>query len=165
MDGIRVVEVGFWVAGPSCGAILADWGADVIKVEPIAGDPFRSIGWLYGPDTNPPFELDNRGKRSIALDYGSERTGRHAPELLERADVFVTNLRPGGLERPGLDWDTCSGQPRLVYASITGYGLSGPDRDRPAYDMGAFWARAGVAAALTTEGSPYPTSGAAWATT
>ena len=157
MEGIRVVDVGFWVAGPSCGAILADWGADVIKVEPIAGDPFRSIGWLYGPDTNPPFELDNRGKRSIALDYGSEAGRAVMRDLVERADVFVSNLRPGGLERAGLDWDTLAAvNPRLVYASITGYGLEGPDRDRPAYDMGAFWARAGVAAALTTEGSPYP---------
>ncbi|MPY92244.1 MAG: CoA transferase [Acidimicrobiia bacterium] len=156
MEGVRVVEVGFWVAGPSCSGILADWGADVIKVEPIAGDPFRSLDWFF-EDGNPPFELDNRGKRSIALDYRSEAGARLLAELVDRADVFVSNLRPGGLARAGLDPDTLRARnPRLVYASVTGYGLDGPDRDRPAYDIGAFWSRAGVAAALTTEEMPLP---------
>lgn len=157
MEGIKVVEVGFWVAGPSCSGILADWGADVVKVEPLAGDPFRGLTWFFGGDTNPPFELDNRGKRSIALDYGTPEGRDVLYRLVDQADVFVSNLRPGGLERAGLDWPTLQARnPRLVYASITGYGLEGPDRDRPAYDVGAFWSRAGVAAALTPEGRPFP---------
>uniref|UniRef100_UPI002B259D23 CoA transferase n=1 Tax=Candidatus Poriferisodalis multihospitum TaxID=2983191 RepID=UPI002B259D23 len=68
MEGIRVVELGVWIAGPACGGILADWGADVLKVETPDGDPFRSLEWLFQGDGNPPFDLDNRGKRSIALD-------------------------------------------------------------------------------------------------
>lgn len=156
MEGVRVVEVGFWVAGPSCSGILADWGADVVKVEPLGGDPFRSLGWLF-PDGNPPFELDNRGKRSLAIDYRSEDGSRLLGQLIDRADVFVSNLRPGGLERAGLDPPTLRARnPRLVYASVTGYGMDGPDRDRPAYDVGAFWSRAGVAAALTAEDMPLP---------
>src|SRR5205814_577475 len=97
MDGVRVVELAFWVAGPSAAAILADWGAEVVKIEPPDGDPFRglflSAAGLEVP-ANPPFELDNRGKRSIALDFTKE-TGREiALRLIDRADVFVTNLRP-----------------------------------------------------------------------
>lgn len=157
MAGIKVVEVGFWVAGPSCGGILADWGADVIKVEPLEGDPFRGLGWLYGPEVNPPFELDNRGKRSVAIDYRTPEGRALVTELTDGADVFLSNLRPGALERAGLDPATLRARnARLVYASVTGYGLEGPDRDRPAYDVGAFWSRAGVAAALTAEGTPFP---------
>ena len=160
MDGVRVVELAFWVAGPSAAAILADWGAEVVKIEPPDGDPFRglflSAAGLEVP-ANPPFELDNRGKRSIALDFTKE-TGREiALRLIDRADVFVTNLRPVVLARLGLDPDSLAARnPRLVYAGITGYGTEGPDRDRPAYDVGAFWSRAGIAAALTPPGTDPP---------
>src|SRR5512143_3085762 len=99
LEGIRVVEVGWWVAGPSCAAVLADWGADVVKVEPLGGDPFRGLGWYFGGELNPPFELDNRAKRSIAVDYGTEAGRNILLALVDRADVFVSNLRPGGLER------------------------------------------------------------------
>ena len=160
LEGIRVVELGFWVAGPSAGGILADWGADVIKIEPLDGDPFRGLflqGFGMDMPLNPPFELDNRGKRSLSLDYASDEGRKIVLDLVDRADVFVTNLRPGGLARAGLDWESLSRRnPRLVYASVTGYGLSGPDRDRPAYDVGAYWSRAGIALALTPEGSDPP---------
>ena len=102
MDGITVVELGLWIAGPSCGGILADWGADVIKIEPLVGDPFRSLEWLYPDNVNPPFELDNRGKRSIALDITASEGIEVVHELLSGADVFLTNYRTGGLERAGL---------------------------------------------------------------
>src|SRR5947207_6469090 len=160
MDRVGVVELAFWVAGPSAAAILADWGAEVVKIEPPDGDPFRglflSAAGLEVP-ANPPFELDNRGKRSIALDFTKE-TGREiALRLIDRADVFVTNLRPVVLARLGLDPDSLAARnPRLVYAGITGYGTEGPDRDRPAYDVGAFWSRAGIAAALTPPGTDPP---------
>jgi crotonobetainyl-CoA:carnitine CoA-transferase CaiB-like acyl-CoA transferase len=160
MEGIRVVELAFWVAGPSAAGVLADWGADVIKIEPPNGDPFRGLflnsAGLEVP-ANPPFELDNRGKRSIALDFRTDEGRAIAARLVDRADVFVTNLRPAALERVGLDWPTLSAKnPRLIYAGITGYGDEGPDRDRPAYDVGAFWSRAGIAAALTSPGGDPP---------
>ena len=156
MDAVRVVEMGVWVAGPSCGGILADWGADVVKVEPLAGDPCRGLEWYYG-GANPPFELDNRGKRSIAVDLTSDAGKEIVHGLLADADVFLTNYRPGGLERAGFDYETLHQRyPRLVYASVTGYGLTGPERDRAAYDVGAFWSRAGIAAALTPEGAELP---------
>jgi crotonobetainyl-CoA:carnitine CoA-transferase CaiB-like acyl-CoA transferase len=160
MAGIRVVELGFWVAGPSTSGILADWGADVVKIEPPDGDPFRGL-FIGLTDAevplNPPFELDNRGKRSIALDLDTAEGRAIALALIDRADVFVTNLRPGALARIGFDYSTLSARhPRLVYASITGYGESGPERDRPAYDIGAFWSRAGIAAALMPPGGEPP---------
>jgi crotonobetainyl-CoA:carnitine CoA-transferase CaiB-like acyl-CoA transferase len=162
MDGINVVELGFWVAGPSCTAILADWGADVVKIEPLTGDPFRGIAAYFAvvtgkDDVNPPFELDNRGKRSIGLDYGTAQGRQVVLELVDRADVFVTNLRVDALERAGFDHVSLQARnPRLVYASVTGLGLDGDERQRPAYDVGAFWSRAGVAAALAPEGEALP---------
>ena len=104
MDGVKVVEIGLWLAGPSCAAILADWGAEVVKVEPIDGDPFRGYAFLFGGEVNPPFELDNRGKRSIAVDLRAPKGRQVALDLIADADVVVTSYRPAGLERLGLDW-------------------------------------------------------------
>ena len=161
MDGVKVVELGFWVAGPACGGILADWGATVTKVEPLTGDPFRGFGQylasLYGASANAPFELDNRGKRSIGLDYVTEAGKAVLLDLIDQADVFLTNLRVGALERAGLDYPSLSARnPRLIYASVTGLGLEGPEAHRAAYDVGAFWARAGIAAALTPPDQDLP---------
>jgi crotonobetainyl-CoA:carnitine CoA-transferase CaiB-like acyl-CoA transferase len=157
LAGVRVVEIGLWLAGPACATILADWGAEVLKIEPPAGDPFRGYAWSFGGLMNPPFELDNRGKRSIAVDLSSPIGHEIVLELLADADVLVTNYRPAGLDRLGLGWDEVHAHnPRLVYASVTGYGLAGPERDRASYDMGAYWARAGVAAALTVDGADLP---------
>ena len=160
LTGIRVVELGVWVAGPSAGGVLADWGADVVKIEPPDGDPFRglylSVSGVALP-ANPPFELDNRGKRSIVLDLRKDEARAIAYRLLDAADVFVTNVRPAGLARIGLDYETLAARnPRLVYGRVTGYGDDGPDADRPSYDVGAFWARAGIAAALTAPGTDPP---------
>jgi crotonobetainyl-CoA:carnitine CoA-transferase CaiB-like acyl-CoA transferase len=160
MEGIRVVELGVWVAGPSACAILGDWGAEVIKIEPPDGDPFRYLIPGLGSDGNapsPPFELDNRNKRSVCIDLSTDEGRRVAGMLVDSADVFITNIRPSALQRAGLDYDTVSERnPKLVYGSVTGYGLEGDDWDRPAYDVGAFWSRAGVAAALTPEGGELP---------
>ena len=107
LQGIRVVELGVWVAGPAAAGILADWGADVIKVEPPAGDPMRAIFQTTIASEvphNPPFELDNRGKRSVVLDLGSEAGRRAMEALLAGADVLVTNMRPAALERLGLEF-------------------------------------------------------------
>lgn len=159
LEDVRVVELGVWVAGPGAGGILADWGADVVKVEPPEGDPARNFGRMLGGDlpTNPVFELDNRGKRSISLDLSVERGLRVADQLVSEADVFLTNLRPAALARLGLGpKETCDRHPRLVYAIITGYGLDGPEADKGAYDIAAFWARAGIAESLRAPGGPLP---------
>ena len=159
LAGIKVVELGVWVAAPAAGGILADWGADVVKVEPPAGDPARMFGRMLqiASGENPPFEMDNRSKRSIVLDLTTEDGARVAHELLADADVFVTNVRPGALQRLGLDFATVAYRnPRLVYGLITGYGETGPDADRAAYDVAAFWARAGLADLLTRPGDTPP---------
>src|SRR5580692_13103192 len=92
--GIKVVELGVWVAGPAAGGILTDWGADVIKIEPPAGDPARMFGRMLGCDlgVNPPFEMDNRSKRSVVLDLTPADGRSTAIELISGADVFVTNI-------------------------------------------------------------------------
>jgi crotonobetainyl-CoA:carnitine CoA-transferase CaiB-like acyl-CoA transferase len=159
MEGVKVVELGVWVAGPAAAAILADWGADVVKIEPPAGDPGRTFGRMLGIDLgiNPPFELDNRGKRSIVLDLTGDEGRATALELLSEADVFITNVRPGALRRLGLHYESVAARnPRLVYGLITGYGETGPDADRAAYDVAAFWSRAGVAHLLTRPGDTPP---------
>lgn len=127
MDGFRVVELGIWVAAPAAGAILADWGADVIKVEPPTGDPARTFGRMLGLDpdlgaaSNPPFEMDNRSKRSGVLDLGTAEGRGIALELLCTADVFLTNVRPAALRRMQLDFATVAAHnPRLVYGLVTG---------------------------------------------
>ena len=159
LAGLRVVEMGVWVAAPSAGALLADWGADVVKVEPPAGDPMRSaFGSLgIGRDfPNPAFAQDNRGKRSVVLDLREPESRERLEELLSTADVFLTNLRPDALDGLGLEpAATVARHPRLVYCSVSGYGLRGEDRNRPAYDIGAFWARSGLSVQLAnSEGVP-----------
>ncbi|MDG2428364.1 MAG: CoA transferase [Acidimicrobiales bacterium] len=158
MRGVKVVELGVWVAGPATAGVLADWGADVIKIEPPTGDPCRQFQRMLGGDmpTNPIFEMDNRSKRSIAVDLGTDDGLAIALELLADADVFVTNLRVGALARLGIDHPSVASRfPRLVYCQITGYGSDGEDADRAAYDVGAFWARSGLASLLTPpDGDP-----------
>jgi crotonobetainyl-CoA:carnitine CoA-transferase CaiB-like acyl-CoA transferase len=158
-EGLRVVELGVWVAAPSAAALLADWGADVIKVEPPTGDPMRgvfgSLG-IGGDMPNPAFALDNRGKRSVVLDLREEGARARLEELLATADVFISNLRPDALDRLDLEpAATVARHPRLVYCSISGYGLQGEDRNRPTYDLGAFWARSGLSRQMADgEGNP-----------
>jgi crotonobetainyl-CoA:carnitine CoA-transferase CaiB-like acyl-CoA transferase len=152
MEGVRVVELGVWVAGPAAAGILCDWGADVIKIEPEEGDPFRGLMALLnaGPVANPAFELDNRGKRSLSLNLRSEEGQAIARSLVERADVFISNMRPAALVRLGLDYESLRPlNPRQIYCQITGYGPEGEDRDRATFDVGAFWSRAGIADLLT----------------
>lgn len=159
LHGTRVVELGVWVAAPAAGGILADWGADVVKVEPPSGDPARMFGRMLGIEdgANPPFEMDNRSKRSIVLDLTADEDRAVMAELLSDADVFLTNVRPAGLRKLGLDYESvAAANPRLVYGLITGYGMAGPDADRPAYDVAAFWSRAGLAHLLTRPGDTPP---------
>ncbi len=159
MAGLKVVELGMWVAAPAASGILADWGADVVKIESADGDPFRWFLAFMGADIgiNPLFELDNRGKRSIVLDLATERGCELARQLADGADVFVTNMRASALDRMGLDHASLMARnPRLVYSLVTGYGVEGADRDRASFDFGAFWSRAGIAASITPEGGDPP---------
>ena len=160
LDGLRVVEMGLWVAVPAAAGIMADWGADVVKIEPPAGDPMRALFRLAAGslvDRNPPFDLDNRAKRSVVIDMTTPAGRDLAYRIVERADVFVSNMRPDALARLGFDHETLRARfPRLIYGSLTGYGLRGPDQNRPGYDMGAFWARSGVAHGHTVEGGAPP---------
>jgi crotonobetainyl-CoA:carnitine CoA-transferase CaiB-like acyl-CoA transferase len=159
IDGIRVVELGVWVAGPAAAGILCDWGADVIKIEPPEGDPARNFTKMLGGDlpTNPPFELDNRGKRSVVLDVTTVEGRSAAVALIDTADVFVTNIRKSALARVGLDPDTLLARDeQLVYALVTGFGSRGPDADAAAYDIAAWWSRSGIAWLLTPPGADPP---------
>jgi crotonobetainyl-CoA:carnitine CoA-transferase CaiB-like acyl-CoA transferase len=149
LQGVKVIEMGVWVAGPAATGLMADWGADVIKVEPPTGDPQRFVfGALGVADQKgvPPFEIDNRGKRSVVLDLRNDNDLQKMFALLEDADVFVSNVRPAGLARMGLDPDSLTKRfPRLIYGQLTGYGTTGPDVDKAGYDIGAFWSRSGLA--------------------
>ena len=157
LQGIKVVELAMWAAGPMVSGILADWGADVIKIESPDGDPYRALNVHPGVQpaniTNPNFNVANRGKRGIVIDLKGDEGKRLAREIIGAADVFLTNMRPGAVERLGLDYETLHPLfPRLVYCHVTGYGMQGEWRDRAGYDSGAFYARAGVWAALLPPG-------------
>ncbi len=160
LEGVKVVELGVWVAGPAAAGVMADWGADVVKIEPTSGDPARSFQFMYGgnPPDNPVFELDNRNKRGVAVDITTDEGRDAAYRLIDDADVFVTNVRAAALQRSGFDYATLSlRNPRLIYGLITGYGLSGPDADRPGFDISAFWSRTGMAHLMTPAGNTIPT--------
>lgn len=148
LQGLKVVEFASYIAAPGAAGVLADWGAEVVKVERPDGDPMRHV---FGDARNevagnPTFGLDNRGKRGIVLDIGKVDGRRALARLAAGADVFLTNVRPAALKRAGLDADTLrASDPRLIYAMVTGYGLDGPEAARPGFDVTAFWSRAGVA--------------------
>ncbi len=133
LKDIRVVELGTYITGPAAGMHLADLGADVIKVErPGTGDPFRAFkGGLYSPH----YQTYNRNKRSIALDTKSTEDLAVLHDLIAGADVFIQNFRPGVAEKLGVGEDTLKKlNPKLIYCAISGFGQTGPSRDRPAYD-------------------------------
>jgi crotonobetainyl-CoA:carnitine CoA-transferase CaiB-like acyl-CoA transferase len=130
---VRVLEMGTFITGPAAGMLLGDLGADVVKIEhPDAGDPFRAFkGGLYSPH----FQTYNRNKRSVRLNTKVPEDLRKLDALVADADVFIQNFRPGVAERLGVDAARLQAlNPRLIYCSISGFGPSGPDRDRPAFD-------------------------------
>jgi crotonobetainyl-CoA:carnitine CoA-transferase CaiB-like acyl-CoA transferase len=149
LSGVRVVELAQWIAGPSTAGLMADWGADVIKVEAPAGDPQRNIFKSLGIDKEIPnatFAQDNRGKRSVVLDLATSEARASLDQLLASADVFLTNFRSDALSRLDLaPADVLARHPKLVVASQTGYGSVGPERNTAGYDIGAFVARTGMA--------------------
>lgn len=146
LEGLKVVEMATFVAGPGAAGLMADWGADVIKVEGPGGDPIR---WNRPPGrpggSSPNFELDNRGKRSIVVDFRKPAGAEVMHRLARWTDVFITSLRPESTAKARIDYASLSAvNARLIYASITGYGLEGPMANVPAYDITAFWSRSGL---------------------
>ncbi len=161
LDGIRVLEVDNWGFAPSAGCVLADWGADVIKIEPPGrGDPLRGIFGVVafgdGGMENFMHEQWNRNKRSLALDLASAEGRAILDELLPEADVFLTNYLPDIRERLNLTTDDVrKANSSIIYALATGQGSKGPDAARPSFDYVSAWARAGVGGRLTPEGAPF----------
>lgn len=164
LSGLRVVELSTFVAAPACTKLLADWGAEVIKVETEKGDPFRRFGVTFGvpasEEENPLNDMLNGGKRCISLDIKKPEGMRLLHRLLETADIFVTNNRDKALVKIGLDYQSLKEKyPKLIYAHLTGFGDVGPKKDAPGFDTVAFWATTGFLAdlSITTEHS-YPVS-------
>ena len=149
LQGVKVVELSLMVAAASCGRMMADWGADVIKVENTkGGDNFRKwplgIGAPADDDYDPLFDNLNANKRAISLDTKTPAGREVMYRLLSGADVFLTNLRNEALKKSGLDYDTLHAKfPKLVMAQLDGYGEKGDEAGRPGYDNTAFWARGG----------------------
>ena len=148
-SGLKVVDLASFIAGPGAATVLSDFGANVVKVEPPGvGDPHR---YLYRTPPNPPLEenytwqLTNRNKRSIAIDLKNPRAAEILQRLVKWADVLVTNFPPRVRRNLKVTYEDLSAlNPRLIYADITGYGESGPEADKPGFDITAFWARSGL---------------------
>lgn len=150
LTGLTVVEAANFLAGPLAGMILGDLGADVIKVEPPRGDPYRRVGTAYG-DSSLQFKAGNQNKRSITLDLKSEAGLAELFSMLETADVLITNWRPAAAERMGLTADGVRERfPNLIWVRVSGYGPTGPREDQPAYD-GIIQARSGSQLSGTDE--------------
>jgi len=157
--GLTVIDASSFIAGPAAATMLGDYGADVIKVEsPDGGDTFRAFGSspVIAPhEVNYCWELVSRNKRSIALDLKAQAGRAVFHKLVARADILVTNFPFPVRAKLGLRYaDLSSLNPRLIYASLSGYGEAGPDADRPGYDTTAYFARSGLTAATTVEGAP-----------
>lgn len=163
LAGVKVLELAVAVAGPAAAAVLADWGADVVKVEQAGDRSRQSYASIPGVDEEqkdqlaPLMFVDNRGKKSVVLDL-KDPAGREAFEaLLAGADVFVSNLREKANERLGLGCQQILERyPKMVVGRVTGYGRYGPDQDLPAYEPTAFWARGGVAESHRSYDAEYP---------
>ncbi len=151
LDGVRVLDFTRVLAGPYCTALLADLGADVLKVEPPQGDDYRQIGPFRADGSSAIFAAVNRGKRSVVLDLGTSEHREVVLALAAAADVVVENFRPGVAAKLGIGAEVlCGRDPRLIYASISGFGQDGPNAQRPAYDI-VVQAMSGI---MTTTGEP-----------
>ncbi len=150
LSGIRVVEIATFVAAPAAGALLADLGAEVIKMEVPDGELIRHTrprhnGFGSDFDGSPQFEMENRGKQSLTLDLKNPAARRALVKVIGGADVVLTNMLPGRCRRFGIDPETLRKErPELIYASLTGYGTRGDEADSPSFDYAALWARTGM---------------------
>src|ERR1700747_1538472 len=158
--GLKVVDLASFIAGPSAAVILSDFGADVIKVEPPAGDMWR-IGHKIPPQPQAkdayPWHLANRNKRGITLDLKSPSAGQILERLVKWADVLIVNTPHPARRRLKLEYeDVVQWNPRLIYADITGFGDKGPDADLPGFDITSYWARSGLLS-MTRDADAPPT--------
>ena len=159
LDGVRVVDLSTYIAAPSCARILASYGADVIKVESPKGDDLRAaqVSYFYPAETSEysfGMDVQNAGKKGLALNLKDPAGMEAMMKLLETADVFVTNNRVKALVKMGLDYDTLHKKfPRLIHASILGYGELGPLKDKPGFDYTAYFSRGGIANSLMEKGT------------
>lgn len=154
LEGVKVVDLTYFVAGPGTAKILADWGADVIKVEPSFGDPARSTGATMScpiqKDCNPFYTAYNANKRGISLNLKTEEGKAVLDKILEGADVFLSSYRTGALKRLGLDYASVHAKhPHIIWAQINGFGDFGPAKDNAGFDTVAFWARSGAMIDIT----------------
>ena len=156
LNNLKIVELATYIAAPAASALLGEWGASVIKIEPLSGCPMRQFFANASTDSfpdNPVFDLDNRGKRSLALNIAAPEAQEIVHALVREADVFITNMRPGALDKQQLNYRTLQAlNPALVYASLTGFGLTGEEKDKPGFDTVAFWARSGMAWIMAHKG-------------
>ncbi len=165
LEGVRVVELASFVMMPAAGSMLADWGADVIKIEPpTTGDPWRTTGMMIGSveiagiPVAPQVEIANRGKRSVGLDITVSEGRDILYKLLENADVFTTNLLGPTLVKLGVDLDSVRRvNPRVVYVSGSGNGVKGPEGHRGGFDIASHWSRSGIADRMTVGDAEPPT--------
>ena len=149
LAGLKVIDAATYIAAPSAAAMLADFGAEVIKIErPPHGDPFRYLHHLPGLPSSPvayPFLMDNRNKRSLAVNLGCQQGREILLKLVAHSDVFITNYQPQMQARFRLSYqDLVEVNSRLIYASVTGYGETGEEAEKPGYDMTAYYARSGL---------------------
>jgi len=150
LEGLKVIEMATYVAAPAAGAMLRDWGADVTKIEPLKGCPmrrfFEGMKSNVPIEGNPIFTLDNRGKKGITINTSDQKGADIVRKMINDADVFLTNVRPQSLESAKLDHKTLMKiNPRLIYCSLTGYGLEGEEKNKPGFDIAAYWSRSGMA--------------------
>jgi len=158
LKGVKVIDLTYFIAGPGTAKILADWGADVIKVEPSFGDPGRTTGkpmcMACEEDNNVLYNIYNGNKRGLSLNLKAEDGKAILEKILETADVFVTSYRTGALKRLGLDYEALHARhPHIVWGQINGFGDFGPIKDNPGFDTVAFWARSGAMMDLIEKGS------------
>jgi crotonobetainyl-CoA:carnitine CoA-transferase CaiB-like acyl-CoA transferase len=143
LQGLRVIDAASFLAGPCAATIMSDYGADVIKIEPLSGDGHRYLSGTYPVDYT--WQLTSRNKRSLALDFTREPGRGVFLQLVDSADVVLFNMRADQLQRYDLSYETLRRRnPRLVYAQISGYGLEGDESERRAFDLTGWFARTGI---------------------
>ena len=167
LEGIKVIDVSQVAAVPMCARHLADFGAEVLHIEnAVTGDSWRNLqagagGGPAGIPSDIPYnwEVFNRNKRGVAIDLSKEGGRKIIYKMVEKADIFLTNLRLSERKKFGMGYETLSTMnPRLIYGSVTGHGMNGPDKDMPAYDTTVYWARSGINHLLTIPGMSGPNS-------
>lgn len=166
LKGVKVIEMGHVVAVPATCAILADWGADVVKIEPPYGEMMRGFKKIQGVDSTIKldgdelhwnFQLLNRNKRGLAVDLKKVQGRGILYNLIQECDIFISNYELSSIKKLNMDYDTlCMFNPTLIYGVLTGYGTVGPDKDERGFDLAAAWARSGTQYLMGEPNSPPP---------